>query len=146
MSDLFFKIVNPVVKTLLRSPLHRAMSHNTVLLEFTGHKSGRSLSTPVSYVISGDELQCFTSHPWWKNLRQSKEITLVLQGKRRKGIPRVTINEPETIAAALAPFLVLVPRDAPHAEVALDANGQPDSADIERAAQRLVLVTIKLTD
>ena len=146
MSDLFFKIVNPIVKTLLRSPLHRAMSHNTVLLEFTGHKSGRSLSTPVSYVISGDELQCFTSHPWWKNLRQSKEITLVLQGKRRKGIPRVTINEPETIAAALAPFLVLVPRDAPHAEVALDANGQPDSADIERAAQRLVLVTIKLTD
>ena len=146
MSDLFFKIVNPVVKTLLRSPLHRAMSHNTVLLEFTGHKSGRSLSTPVSYVISGDELQCFTSHPWWKNLRQGKEITLVLRGKRRKGIPSVTVNEPETIAAALAPFLVLVPRDAPHAEVALDANGQPDSADIERAAQRLVLVTIKLTD
>ena len=146
MSDLFFKIINPVVKTLLRSPLHRTMSHNTVLLEFTGHKSGRSLSTPVSYVINDDELQCFTSHPWWRNLREGKEIALVLKGQRRKGIPTVTVNEPETIAAALAPFLVAVPRDAPHAEVALDANGQPDSADIERAAQRLVLVTVRLTD
>jgi hypothetical protein len=146
MSDLFFKIVNPIVKTLLRSPLHRAMSHNTVLLEFTGHKSGRSLSTPVSYVMNGDEVQCFTSFPWWRNLRQGNEITLILQGKRRKGIPSVTVNEPAAIARALKPFLVAVPRDAPHAEVALDATGQPNSADIERAAQRLVLVTIRLTD
>ena len=146
MSNLFFKIINPIVKTVLRSPLHRAMSHNTVLLEFTGHKSGRSLSTPVSYVMNGDEVQCFTSFPWWRNLRQGNEITLMLKGKRRKGIPSVTVNEPAAIAEALKPFLVAVPRDAPHAEVALDANGQPDSADIERAAQRLVLVTIRLID
>lgn len=146
MSNLFFKIINPIVKTVLRSPLHRAMSHNTVLLEFTGHKSGRSLSTPVSYVMNGDEVQCFTSFPWWRNLRQGNEITLMLKGKRRKGIPSVTVNEPAAIAEALKPFLVAVPRDAPHAEVALDSNGQPDSADIERAAQRLVLVTIRLID
>lgn len=144
MSDLFFKVINPIVKILLRSPMHRVMSHNTVLLEFTGHKSGRSLSTPVSYVMRGNRIQCFTSHPWWRNLRQGHEVTLVLRGQRKKGIPSVTVNEPEAIAAALAPFLIAVPRDAPHAQVAMDAQGQPDSADIERAARRLVLITVTL--
>lgn len=146
MSDIFFKIVNPVVKALLQSPLHGLMSHNTVLLKFRGRKTGRELSTPVSYRLSGDELQCFTSYPWVKNLQNGGTIELVLKGRLRRGTLALTVDEPDRIATALAQFLVAVPRDAPHAGVTLDANGQPDQADVAAAAGKLTLITIHLND
>ena len=48
MSNLLYGLINPAVCSLLRSPLHGLMSKNTLLLEFTGRKSGRLLSTPIS--------------------------------------------------------------------------------------------------
>jgi hypothetical protein len=146
MSDIFFKLVNPVVKALLQSPLHGLMSHNTVLLKFRGRTSGRDLSTPVSYRLSGDELQCFTSYPWVKNLANGEVITLVLKGKPRRGLPILTVDDPGHTATVLVQFLRAVPRDAPHAGVALDANGEPDQGDIATAASKLTLITIRLID
>lgn len=146
MSDIFFKIVNPVVKALLQSPLHGLMSHNTVLLKFRGRKTGRELSTPVSYRLSGNELQCFTSYPWVKNLQNGEAIELVLQGRLRRGKPTLTVDDPGRIATALSRFLLAVPRDAPHAGVALDANGQPDPDDVAAAAAKLTLITVHLSD
>ena len=34
-------ILNPVMRCLLRSPLHGITSHNIGIVHFTGHKSGR---------------------------------------------------------------------------------------------------------
>ena len=42
-----YKWINPPIKFLLASPLHGIMSSNTLLLDFTGRKSGRALSTPI---------------------------------------------------------------------------------------------------
>lgn len=61
MSNLLYKVINPIVKGLLRSPLHGLMSKNTMLIEFKGRKSGRMFTTPVSYHIEGDRVHCFTS-------------------------------------------------------------------------------------
>jgi hypothetical protein len=36
-----FKLVNPVLKAVLRSPLHRRLSKSLALLTFTGRTSGR---------------------------------------------------------------------------------------------------------
>ena len=44
-----YKVANPVVKALLRSPLHRIASGNVALLHFRGRKSGREFVTPLSY-------------------------------------------------------------------------------------------------
>ena len=59
MSKALYRDINPSVRFLLRSPLHGLMSGNTLLLEFTGRKSGRALSTPISYRLEGNTAHCF---------------------------------------------------------------------------------------
>jgi len=44
----------------------------------------------------------------------------------------------------LTAFLGQLPRDAAYYDIALDADGTPDPADLERAAQEVVLVEIAL--
>ena len=46
---LLFRLINSVVGSILRSPLHRLLSGKLALLTFYGHKSGRRYTTPVGY-------------------------------------------------------------------------------------------------
>ena len=63
MSKALYSLINPVVKVILRSPLHGLMSRNTILLEFKGRKSGKIYSTPVSYHDTDGALHCFRCRP-----------------------------------------------------------------------------------
>ena len=70
MNKLWFSIINPIVRFILRSSAHGLMSHNTVLLEFTGRKSGKVYTMPVSYHRNKAQVHCFTerNNQWWRNL------------------------------------------------------------------------------
>ena len=146
MSKTLYAIINPVVKKILASPLHRLMSHNTVLLEFKGRKSGKKYATPVSYYESNGHLHCFTdkANKWWLNLCAGDEIEVTLRGQKMTGTPCVMVDGSEEMQASLRDFLIAVPRDAAHAKVGFDTNGQPIAADLERACNQLVLITIEL--
>ena len=65
------KLYNPIVILLLHSPLHSLMDKSTILITFTGRKSGKTYTIPVSYVRDGDTLMMISQreHSWWKNLR-----------------------------------------------------------------------------
>lgn len=78
---------NPLVTWLLRSPLRALMDGNTLLLTYTGRKSGRSFTLPISYGQAGARLRLITrqSKPWWKNLRSGAPVTLWLRGEQRTG-------------------------------------------------------------
>ncbi len=140
MSQLYYKMINPPIRLLLRSMLHGLMSRNTLLLEFTGRKSGRDLSTPISYHVSNSKVHCFTSKSfaWWRNLVDGEPVHLTIKGKRIKTRPVVYTDDQETMSSALRNFLIAVPRDADHAGVKLDEYGQPDEADIQEAVKRMV--------
>ena len=43
-------------------------------------------------------------------------------------------------------LLVASPRDAAHADVAFDSDGQPVASDVARAAKGLVFISIELRD
>ncbi len=148
MSNTLYKVINPLVKGLLGSPLHGLMSRNTVMLGFTGRKSGRSLSTPVSYHQTDGKLHCFSSKefPWWRNLVDAPEVALTLRGRRLKGKPSVTIDEPQIMKPALTEFLVAVPRDASHCGVTMDENGCPDASDVANAVEKMVYISIELPE
>ena len=148
MSATLYAVINPVVKFILRSPLHGLMSRNTVLLEFRGRRSGKTYSTPVSYHVSNGHVHCFTekSNRWWRNLRHADEIELALQGRRVTGRPTVLTDGSTQVQTALHDFLVATPRDASHAGVAIDAHGHPVAADITAASQRLALISIDIRD
>jgi hypothetical protein len=60
--------VNRLVTGLLCSPFHALLSHTTMLLTFTGRKSGRRYTIPVRYLREGETLLTLTDSPWWRNL------------------------------------------------------------------------------
>lgn len=78
--------VNQAMKLVLRSPLHGMVSKTVLLITFTGRKSGKIYSTPVSYSQTGDQVSIFTHAAWWKNLRSNTPVTLRIQGRRIRGL------------------------------------------------------------
>ena len=49
-------LFNPFMKTVLRSPLHGMISRRLLLITFTGRKSGKVFTTPISYEQEGATL------------------------------------------------------------------------------------------
>lgn len=147
MSKRLFAIINPVVKALLRSPFHGLMSRNTMLLEFKGRKSGKSYCTPVSYHMVGNKVQCLTGqdNQWWRNIVNAESVDLTLRGRRASGRPAVVLGGSSQVQAALHDLLVASPRDAAFASVSFDADGQPNGADVKKAANKLVLISVELS-
>lgn len=137
--------LNAIVKVLLRSPLHRVMSHNTLLLSFRGRKSGKPYTVAVSYRRDGEVVTCYTDSGWWKNLRGGMPVTVVMRGRQFRGVADVISDRTSAIAESLASHLRLVPRDARYHGVRLDAHGVPEPVDLQRAAQRTAMVRVRVT-
>ena len=136
--------VNRIVRAVLRSPLHRLLSGNTLLLTITGRKTGKQYTIPISYIQDGDLLTCYTASVWWKNVRGGAPVTVVLRGQKRSGYAESIADDPQRIAEALTHVFRRVPRDARYSGVRLDHGGQPNPADVARAAQFLVVIRIQL--
>ena len=70
--DRVMRAVNRFPAVLLRSPPHGVLSDGVLLLGFTGRKSGRRYTTPITYLrddAAGDTVLMTTDSPWWQNLR-----------------------------------------------------------------------------
>jgi len=74
-------LVNPVVGTLLRSPVHRLASRRLILLTVTGRRSGVDHTFPVGYRRTGDQLLVEVGWPerkvWWRNLDTPSPVWVV---------------------------------------------------------------------
>lgn len=140
------RLLNPLVAALLRSPLHGLMSRDVLLITFTGRKSGRRYTTPVSYVRDGDSVRCFTSRStaWWRNLQGGAPVSLRIAGEECRGQATAVVDEPDRVGEALQAFLERLPRDAVYYDVALDSHGKPKPGEVKRAAQEVVLIEIRL--
>jgi hypothetical protein len=86
---VFNRTANPLVKGLLRSPLHRLVSGNLALITVTGRLSGREYTFPVGYRERGGHVVIFVGMPeqkrWWRNLVQPAQVRLRLRGGERTG-------------------------------------------------------------
>jgi len=137
-----FVFVNPVVRTLLRSPMHGVLSKSVMLITFTGKKSGRRYTTPVRYVRLGDVIRCQSSSGtrWWRNLRGGAEVTLRLQGVERRYWANAVEGDREKIREALKYQLAQFPQDAAYHNIRLNRDGSLVSEDLERAAKDAIVV------
>ncbi|WP_040859121.1 hypothetical protein [Nocardia niigatensis] len=135
--------VNAIVRTLLRSPFHRLMSRNTLLMSFTGRKTGKRYTVVVRYFPEGDVLNCYTDSKWWRNLRGGAPVDLLLAGRTRPAIA-TAVTDPTAVAASLGAFLTAVPGDSKYYGVRRRDDGAPDPDDILAAARYTTLVRIRL--
>ena len=94
------RIINPLVRALLRSPLHSLSSKRLVLLRVTGRRTGRTFELPVGYALEGSTLVVTVSAPerkqWWRNICGPTPVTVVLRGRVRKGIAKLISSDATT--------------------------------------------------
>lgn len=136
---------NPIMRGLLRSPLHSLLSKNMMLMTYTGRKSGKSFTTPMNYLAVGDELYTISSRErvWWRNLRGGAPVTLRLQGKE---IPArsESIDDENEVAKSLYLYLKTAPQLAKYMGIKLDSQGAPDVGEVAGLAREKVIVRTSL--
>ena len=66
----FFRMINPWMATLLRSPLSFLVHQRILVVEYQGRKTGKHYRIPLSYHVCEDRICCLTesSAIWWRNL------------------------------------------------------------------------------
>jgi hypothetical protein len=93
-------LINPLVRALLRSPLHPLLSRRLLLLRVTGRRSGRTHEVPVGYADDGSEILVTVGAPerkqWWRNIDHSTPVTVVLRGYERPGLARLEESQSST--------------------------------------------------
>lgn len=138
----FFVIINPLMRLILKSPLHGVLSNSIMLVTFTGRTSGKTYTTPVRYVRMDDHLRCYSTADtqWWRNLRAGAAATLRTAGVDRAYTTQVIENDPAAIKAALEHYFSVYPEDAAYHDVALGADKKPLAADLDKAVEHAVVV------
>ena len=136
--------VNRAMKFVLHSPVHSMVSKTVLLITFTGRKSGKSFTTPVSYSQTDDQVFIFTHAAWWKNLRSGAPVTLCLQGREVRGLAEPVAEDKQAIAAGLTAHLRKVPSDARYYRVTFDNNQNPRADEVMKAVQTVVMIRIQL--
>lgn len=101
--------LNPLMTGILKSPLHSMASRNVMLVNFTGRKSGKHYTTPVSYYRDNGSVYCFGHGNWWKNFRGGEPVNLRIRGKDYAGTANPTKDDKQAIAEVLGTMLTQVP-------------------------------------
>jgi hypothetical protein len=115
---LFNRLVNPLVKALLRSPCHRLVSGSLLVLTYTGRRTGRRHSLPVMYAEREDALVVFAGRPrekrWWRNLRGGAPVEVVWRGRRLRGRAEVVSEDGAGARDDVAVYAAKFPRSGAH--------------------------------
>jgi deazaflavin-dependent oxidoreductase (nitroreductase family) len=138
------RLYNPIVVSLLRSPLHGVMSKSVMLLTYRGRRSAREFTTPVSFVRDGDNLLVVGScdHSWWKNLRGGAPVLARVRGRSLEGIAEAF--EGEDAEDGLLAVLRVVPAYRRYWGVELDAIDRPEDPEaLARIARDNTLVRVR---
>jgi deazaflavin-dependent oxidoreductase (nitroreductase family) len=115
-----------------------------MLLTYTGRRSGKRYTIPVTYRRHDDTVTVFTSHSWWKNLRDGATVQVEIKRVWRKGRAEAISEDRVAIAAEFLAQMRAHPALAKSFRIPLDADGQPDAEAVRLVAQQEVWVRIAL--
>ena len=79
--DAVLNAMKPVVKFLLSSPLGGGLRRQMMVLHFTGRKSGRRFTVPVSAHRLDDTLYALASAGWTANFRDGANADVLWNGR-----------------------------------------------------------------
>jgi hypothetical protein len=133
------RMVNPLVRRLLTSPVFGRRIALQALLEFTGRRSGRTLRIPVCvHTIEGVSM-VFTERPWRLNFTDPVPVTVTQQGRVRHGRAVLLDATPQQVGTALRTAL---DNGASTFEVGLKVRGghDPTAEDLSTIARSLIRI------
>jgi hypothetical protein len=140
-------LLNPVMRGLLRSPLHGVTSRNIGIVHFTGRKSGRKLNTPLSYTREGNVVRLLSNQStrWWLNFRgEGVRVEMEIARQRHPGTATLLEGDSERLREGVRRFIHALPRDAKVYGLQLNASGDVVETSLAAIADQLILVEIRL--
>ena len=147
LESFVYAALNPVMTGLLRSPIHGIASRNLCLLTYRGRRSGRTITTPLSFMREGDTVRLLTSQRtrWWLNFRDAPaDVELEIARQHFRGRARAITEDGDRYRDGIRRFLTSVPRDAPVYGIQLDKQRRPREESLAKAAGHVVLVEVEL--
>lgn len=130
---LMKKIVNPINRTVGRSPLGRLMGP-VVVLEFDGRKTGKQYAVPVmSYDYNGATV-VFTDGRWAANFKGGAPVVVHRRGRKYSG--SAELADRDEVGAALR--TVLAGLRSPR-RVGLDVDAGHTPTDTELRSMRSLI-------
>ena len=139
-------VINPLMRWGLAGPLHARFGSDTLMvLSFTGRRTGKRYRFPIGYMQQGSTLISYSPFSWWRSLRSGAPVTVTVRGRTLQGRAEA-ITDTAIVEAGMLVYLRHNPGDAKYFEVEIGPGGEPDAADVARAAQRNVQVRIQLED
>jgi deazaflavin-dependent oxidoreductase (nitroreductase family) len=129
---------NRITMAMLRSPLHRIMSHSLLVLSYEGRKSGRHYELPLQYVELDDTVVILAGDAphktWWRNFETPAMVTMRLRGHDVEAKAKV-VDAPDEKARYLRAYLERYPYTTETGRPKfLGERWHPDDAEIERVA------------
>ena len=142
----FWRLINPLVVLILRSPLHFLASKNLIFITFKGRKSKKTYNIPVSYHREGNELIALTlkQNLWWKNLKMLNTTQITLLGKKEDVVLTIVDKDTHFIKEKMRELIIEKPIDAYFAKVKLDKNKLPIEEDLIKASQKHIVLKFTL--
>ena len=142
-----FRVLNPIVRFVLRHSPLRPRRGRLLLLSFTGQKTGRPYSIPVSYVVDADGSLLIPGGGGWKaNLGGGRPAQLRLEG-RDVGATTELITDASEVARLLPKLASASSIIDRYIGVSIDPDGRPDAAGLERAlSDGFAIVRLRLVD
>ena len=134
--NLWF-LINPFVAFLARSPLHFLISHQVLVIQFKGRKSGKQYLVPVSYHEHESSYTCVTlrSNIWWRNLKEVSHTKIWLKGTLKNAQIDLEFNNDQIVESTLRDLVTNNRVDAYFAKIKLNKDGSPDSDDLIQAGK-----------
>jgi hypothetical protein len=138
-------LMNPLVRAILRSPLHAAADNALLILHLTGRRTGRRYDIPVGYVELDGRFIVVTQHTWRSNLRGGADVEVTYAGRRRPMHADLD-EEPASVAATLHAVIERIGWRAARRQIGLTINvgRTPTSAELEQAVREYHLATVTL--
>jgi deazaflavin-dependent oxidoreductase (nitroreductase family) len=129
------RLLNAVVRTLLRSPLHGLVSGRLLIITVTGRSTGIRYELPVGYVEHDGALLVGTAGRWRHNLNDHDPVRVRYRGRDRPADSEVITDE-ATIVPLYRAILRHNPIHGRFAGIRTDPDGNPYPSDLRDALRR----------
>lgn len=137
--------MNAAVRAMLHTPLiQRLVGRTFAMMTVTGAKTGRRYTTPVQYLVHGDEFVVLSQRmrKWWRNIASEPEVKLRIQGRSITG--RARIASDDEAGPILSDCLAAEPRVAKFYGIESGSDGTVDAADIDRLLSGFVVLAVEI--
>ena len=141
-----WRIVNPLVVLIARSPIHLLVSTQILVTQFNGRKSGNPYRVPVSFHKDENTYTCVTlrSNLWWKNLIALERTDIWLNGRLVNVQLELEYEDDEVVKSNLRHLVSGNAIDAFFAKVKLNKDGSPDEKSLDDAAKIHTVLKFKV--